>query len=71
MVHSAGKATIAIEEAVTVGDRRDVGRIAEDGCGQCTRIGEYLDLGALFLYVGLASVLAPGTKDFLGAFPRS
>jgi len=31
----------------------------------------YLDLGALFLYVGLASVLAPGTKDFLGAFPRS
>jgi hypothetical protein len=34
-------------------------------------VRRYLDLGALFLYVGLASVLAPGTKDFLGAFPRS
>jgi 4-hydroxy-2-oxoheptanedioate aldolase len=34
-------------------------------------VRHYLDLGALFLYVGLASVLAPGTKDFLGAFPRS
>jgi 4-hydroxy-2-oxoheptanedioate aldolase len=33
--------------------------------------GRYLDLGALFLYVGLAAVLAPGTKEFLGAFPRS
>jgi 4-hydroxy-2-oxoheptanedioate aldolase len=34
-------------------------------------VRRYLDLGALFLYVGLAAVLAPGTKDFLGAFPRS
>src|SRR5262249_8647385 len=34
-------------------------------------VRRYLDLGALFLYVSLAAVLGPGTKDFLGAFPRS
>ena len=34
-------------------------------------VRRYLDLGALFLYVGLPSVLAPGTKDFLSAFPRA
>ena len=34
-------------------------------------VRRYLDLGALFLYVGLAAVLVPGSKDFLGAFPRS
>jgi 4-hydroxy-2-oxoheptanedioate aldolase len=34
-------------------------------------VRRYLDLGALFLYVGLAAVLGPGTKEFLGAFPRA
>jgi 4-hydroxy-2-oxoheptanedioate aldolase len=34
-------------------------------------VRRYVELGALFLYVGLASVLAPGTKEFLSAFPRS
>lgn len=34
-------------------------------------VRRYLDLGALFLYVGLAAILGPGTKDFLGAFPRA
>jgi hypothetical protein len=34
-------------------------------------VRRYLDLGALFLYVSLAAVLAPGTKDFLGAFRRA
>jgi 4-hydroxy-2-oxoheptanedioate aldolase len=33
-------------------------------------VRHYLGLGALFLYVGLPAVLAPGTKEFLGAFPR-
>jgi 4-hydroxy-2-oxoheptanedioate aldolase len=30
-------------------------------------VGRYRDLGALFLYVGLAAVLSPGTRDFLAA----
>jgi 2-keto-3-deoxy-L-rhamnonate aldolase RhmA len=33
-------------------------------------VGRYLDLGALYLYVSLAAILAPGTQAFLGAFPR-
>jgi 4-hydroxy-2-oxoheptanedioate aldolase len=33
-------------------------------------VRHYLDIGALFLYVGLGAVLLPGTKEFLGAFPR-
>jgi 4-hydroxy-2-oxoheptanedioate aldolase len=34
-------------------------------------VRRYLDLGALFLYVSLAHLLGPGTKDFLGAFGRA
>ena len=33
-------------------------------------VRRYLDLGARYLYVSLAAVLGPGTKEFLGAFPR-
>lgn len=36
-----------------------------------TTVRRYLELGALYLYVSLAAVLGPGTKDFLGAFPRA
>jgi 4-hydroxy-2-oxoheptanedioate aldolase len=28
----------------------------------------YIDLGALFIYVSLASLLQPGTRDFLAEF---
>ncbi len=34
-------------------------------------VRRYLDLGALFLYVSLAALLGPGTREFLGALGRA
>lgn len=34
-------------------------------------VHRYLDLGALFLYVSLQSLLGAGTREFLGAIPKA
>lgn len=34
-------------------------------------VRRYLDLGALFLYVSLQSLLGAGTREFLGALPKA